>query len=86
MTNLAQLPAHCTATVGHVAAQGIFRERLHGMGVVPGRRVTVIRSGVPMIVDICGGRIAIAYELANHVEVVDVVEHAAATRRTGGQA
>lgn len=80
MSNLRDLEVDSSATVGEISAQGVFRERLYGMGVVPGNRLSVIRQGAPMIVDVCGGRIALAGELAAQIEVTDVVRH----RSNGG--
>ena len=60
---------------------GVFRERLQGLGVCPGNRITLVRSGAPIIFEVCGGRVAIAPELADFVEI-----ELSAAEREGGDA
>lgn len=74
MANLCDLSASASGIVESLTADGVFRERLQGMGILPGRQVIVIRDGAPMVVDICGGRIALDRALAAGVHLVDVIE------------
>lgn len=55
--------------VAGISINGTYGERLRGMGFFPGREIQIVRKGSPIIVEICGGRIAVAREIADAIEV-----------------
>ena len=71
MLTLQSLEENATGVVAGIHADGVFRERLQGMGVCPGNRVTIVRHGSPLVIEVCGGRVAVAKELAALIEVTD---------------
>ncbi len=44
-------------------------KRLRTLGICPGRRVWMVRSGDPMVVKVMGSRLGLAQELAKQVSV-----------------
>ena len=69
MAKLHELNESASAIVSTISLTGVYGERLRGMGVFPGRRIKIVRRGSPLIVEVSGGRFALARELADAIEV-----------------
>lgn len=69
MLTLRALNENDSGVVSQIHADGVFRERLQGMGVCPGNRVSIVRVGSPIVIEVCGGRVALAGELAEQIEL-----------------
>lgn len=69
MLTLKALKESDSGVVSAIHTEGVFFERLQGMGVCPGNRVTIVRYGSPIVIEVCGGRVALAQELAALIEL-----------------
>lgn len=69
MPTLRALEEKASGVVSQIHAEGVFFERLQGMGVCPGNRVKIVRHGRPIVIEVCGGRVALARELADLVDL-----------------
>lgn len=73
---LSELPSGASAVVKEIHGGFELRRQLHGVGVLPGGTVEVLRSGAlggPVLVAIRGARVAIGRSQAQKVEV-DLLE------------
>ncbi len=77
MPKLSELDAAASGIISGIDAEEPYRDRLQGMGIGPGKSLTVIRRGTPMIVDVCGGRLAIDPHLARSIKI-EMVDPSAA--------
>ena len=66
---LATLEAGRTAVVRAIDGGTGFVQRMTAMGLVPGTRVTVIRSGGPVILEARGHRLVLGRGMVNRVMV-----------------